>query len=78
MAVTAKVAKLPAVMASASVEASNPLPPHAVEAAVPVVVTPDPRVRPVTVMLPALVDGASGEAPKPEEPCTSQPARTSV
>src|ERR1035437_900480 len=65
-------------MAAAELVSVNVLPPHARPAAVPLVPMPDPRVRPTTVRLDALMVGASGEGPKlfapPASPLTSQPA----
>ena len=62
-AVTVNVAYWFAVMAPASVVAVQFTPPQARFAAVPLVPTPDPRVRPPTVTLASLAVGANGDGP---------------
>src|SRR5690606_3689719 len=45
-------------------ESFHPFPPHALEAAVPEVVTPAPRTSPLTVRLASAEVGGNGETPK--------------
>src|SRR5436309_1517365 len=70
-----------AAMAAAAVEPVKALPPKARAAPVPVVPTPEPRVRPPTVTAAAVV-GGRGEGPKlfvpPGRPCTSQAAKVTT
>src|SRR5436309_2497548 len=56
----------------------QPVPPQARIAAVPLVATPEPRARPVTIKPVAFVVGARGEKPKFVCPLTSHPASRTI
>src|SRR5256885_9134175 len=74
----AKVTNWPATMALPLLALVQLVPPQARAAPVPLVVTPGPRVSPVTVTPVALVMGGSGEIPKFVCPLTSHPASVTM
>ena len=75
VSVKEKVRNWLALTPAAAVVVDHALAPHARAAVAPLVDKPLPRAMPVTEILGALVVGISGEAPMPDEPFTSQPAK---